>query len=273
MSFFTIFTVTKNGGRTKLNELIYKYDYLNIEKNELEIDLCNNDDQPSCITEVTMENGEIKKIHNYHGSNEYPRILQVFETKIDRIVNTKKVIESKILNYFLLIENNNYFNKDFHFLSSVNETDAVELINETIYSKEDYKVSFWNIINLGYNNYNFCNYPIIYTSFLKKFNALEQRSLLNLGKNLNPRKVYNLLLLCSDNARYNELECDYHLIYANSEKEAIKYLKKEYKNYNNEKIKIMSFDISFINKNTYFDRRILFSKFKTNYKPKYYWSC
>lgn len=76
----------------KLNDLIEKYDYFNIQENS-SLDVWMSTDSPSCITEIIMEDGRKRRIKNDYGCNYWPLKLKAFENRIDKIVNSAQYFE------------------------------------------------------------------------------------------------------------------------------------------------------------------------------------
>jgi dissimilatory sulfite reductase (desulfoviridin) alpha/beta subunit len=76
----------------KLNDLIEKYDYFNIQENS-SLNLMMSTDSPSCITEIIMEDGRKRKIRNDNGCNDWPLKLKAFENRIDQIVNSTRYVK------------------------------------------------------------------------------------------------------------------------------------------------------------------------------------
>jgi hypothetical protein len=75
-----------------LNNLIEKYDYFNIQENS-SLNYTESSDSPSCITEITMEDGRKRKIKNDYGCNKWPLKLKAFANRIDRIANSAQYVE------------------------------------------------------------------------------------------------------------------------------------------------------------------------------------
>lgn len=72
-----------------LNEAIWKHGYFTmIEKAEAVEITC----LPTCITTVLMDDGAYREINHDYGCNKFPKKLDAFENKIERIVGAKKYI-------------------------------------------------------------------------------------------------------------------------------------------------------------------------------------
>lgn len=72
-----------------LNEAIGKHGYFTmIEKAEAEEMTCS----PTCITSILMEDGAFREINHDFGCNKFPKKLDAFENKIERIVGANKYI-------------------------------------------------------------------------------------------------------------------------------------------------------------------------------------
>jgi len=81
----------------KLNDLIEKYDYFNIQENS-SLDHMMSTDSPSCITEIRMEDGRKRRIKNDHGCNDWPLKLKAFENRIDSLVNSAQYVKEDEVN-------------------------------------------------------------------------------------------------------------------------------------------------------------------------------
>lgn len=72
-----------------LNEAIGKHGYFTmIEKPEAEEATC----APACITSILMEDGTFREINHDFGCNKFPKKLDAFENKIEKIVGADKYI-------------------------------------------------------------------------------------------------------------------------------------------------------------------------------------
>ncbi|MBU1013901.1 MAG: hypothetical protein KKG99_12935 [Bacteroidetes bacterium] len=72
-----------------LNKAIHKYNYFTIKPKKIEFEVTCN---PSCITSIQLKDGKYREIENYYGNDEYPKILQRLEKRIENIIGIENYI-------------------------------------------------------------------------------------------------------------------------------------------------------------------------------------
>lgn len=74
---------------TVLNDAISKHGYFTmLEKPTTEEMTC----MPTCVTSILMEDGTFREINHDYGCNGFPKKLDAFENKIEKIVGANKYI-------------------------------------------------------------------------------------------------------------------------------------------------------------------------------------